>query len=35
MYSGFTADSLSGAFEMVCYLFTVVAAVLSYLVTLR
>ena len=35
MYSAFTADSLSGAFEMVCYLFTMAAAVLSYLVTLR
>ncbi len=35
MYTSFSADSLTGAFEIVCYFFTVVAAVLSYLMTLR
>ena len=31
MYAFLPADSLANAFEMVCYCFTVVAAVLSYL----
>ena len=35
MNAAFSPDSLTVAFEMVCYFFTIVAAVLSYLMTLR
>jgi hypothetical protein len=35
MYAFLPADSLASAFEMVCYCFTVAAAVLSYLFVLR
>ena len=35
MYAAFPADSLASAFEMVCYFFTMVAAVLSYLFVMR
>ena len=35
MYAFMPTDSLASAFEMVCYCFTAVAAVLSYLFVLR
>jgi hypothetical protein len=35
MYNMATPDVLSGALETVCYLGTVLAAVISYLLTLR
>jgi hypothetical protein len=35
MYSAFPADEMTGAIEMMCYLFTVGAAVIGYLLTLR
>jgi len=35
MYSLFPVDSMTAAFEMVCYCFTVAAALFSCLVTLR
>ena len=35
MYSFFPGDALTGALEMVCYSFTVVAAVISCLLSLR
>ncbi len=35
MYSAFPADGIESAIEMMCYLFTVGAAVIGYLLTLR
>ncbi len=35
MYSLFPGEAMAGALEMVCYSFTVVAAVISCLLTLR
>jgi hypothetical protein len=35
MYSMFSGGAMAGALEMVCYAFTVVAAILSCLVSLR
>ncbi len=35
MYSMLPGDAMAGALEMVCYCFTVVAAVISCLLSLR
>jgi len=35
MFYAFPTESIADAFELLCYGFTVAAAVLSYLVTLR
>lgn len=35
MYGLFPGDTMAGALEMVCYSFTVVAAVVSCLLSLR
>ncbi len=35
MYSLFPGDAVAGALEMVCYSFTIVAAVISCLLSLR
>ena len=35
MYSSLPIDSLAGGWEMVCYGFTMVVALLSYLFALR
>jgi len=35
MYSVLPGDALAGALEMVCYSFTVVAAIVSCLMSLR
>ena len=35
MYSGIPSDTLSSAFEMLCYVFSAGAALLSFLLTLK
>lgn len=35
MFPFLPGESLSGALELVCYVFTVVGAVVSYLLTVR
>jgi hypothetical protein len=35
MYSALPGDAMAGALEMVCYAFTVVAAIVSCLLSLR